>query len=129
MERLERRVVVISEAELLDQWLAYIERRRCDAERRLVDLARRRTSMSPTERRAARNALRAQAAELRNEVVRLNLAASVTRALLRPPSSRLSATRARQRERTLASQLARPTDNSRATGQEENRDKPPDRAL
>jgi Arc/MetJ family transcription regulator len=129
LQRPDGAVSVDGDAELLDQWLAYIERRRLDAQRRFVDLARRRAAMSPTERGLARDALRAEAAELRNELVRLNLAASVTRALLRPPSSRPRATPARRRERILAYHLARPNIPSGSIGQGENGDEPLHRAL
>lgn len=73
-----------SEAELLDQFLAYLERRRDGARRRFDELAQRRGSMSASERLVAHEALRIQAAQLSSELRRLKLADSLIRGLLRP---------------------------------------------
>jgi hypothetical protein len=73
-----------SEAQLLDQFLAYLERRRKATQNRFDELARRRGSMSASERNLAHEALRIRAAELSGELRRLTMAASLTRGLLTP---------------------------------------------
>ena len=86
--RVHAESVAGSDAELLDQFLAYLDRRREEAQRRFDDLARQRASMSASERASARDALRARAAELRSELRRSSMVASLTRGLLRTPLSR-----------------------------------------
>jgi hypothetical protein len=73
--------------ELLDDLLAHFDRRTQDAHRRFDELARARRSLSPRERRVRRESLRAQAAEIRSELIRLKLAGSFAKALLSRPSS------------------------------------------
>jgi hypothetical protein len=75
--------MVRDEAELFDELLVYIEGRRRDAHRRFEELARRRTALAPMERNFARDTLRTQAAEISSELVRLRLAESLARALVR----------------------------------------------
>jgi hypothetical protein len=81
------------DAVLLDQFLAYLERRREEAQRRFDELTVRRGSMSMLERNLARDSLRTQAAALTDELRRLKLAAAMTRGLLRPPLSDSQTTR------------------------------------
>jgi hypothetical protein len=81
------------DALLLDQFLAYLERRRAEAQRRFDELTVRRGSMSMLERNLARDSLRTQAAALTDELRRLKLAAAMTRGLLRPPLSDSQGTR------------------------------------
>jgi hypothetical protein len=71
-------------AELLDQVLPPIQRRRREAQRNLDELARRRAAMSGPERTAASDSLCAQAVQLRNELARLSLVESLTRRILQP---------------------------------------------
>jgi hypothetical protein len=88
---------ITSDAELLDQLLFYVEQRRNDAHRRLEDVARRRTMVSGPERALARAALRTEAAEIRSELARLNLACSLIRTLLQPRDTGAARGRARRR--------------------------------
>jgi hypothetical protein len=87
-DRVSAETVADSEAELLDQFLAYLERRREATQNRFDELARRRGSMSASERNLAHEALRIRAAELSSELRRLTMAASLTRGLLTPPLRR-----------------------------------------
>jgi hypothetical protein len=64
---------VADEAELLDGLLAQIERRRDRAQRRFEELAH--------------EALRAEAAAIRNELARLGVAGSLARTLMPPTSN------------------------------------------
>ena len=72
------------DGELLGQLLSYVERRRREAQRRFDQFARRRAAMSRDERGLAREALRAEAADIRGELGRLNLARSLIPMLLAP---------------------------------------------
>jgi hypothetical protein len=71
-------------AELLDQLVPAIERCRREAQRRLEELARRRVAVTPVERAAENDALRAEAVAIRNELARLDLVSSLARKLLQP---------------------------------------------
>jgi hypothetical protein len=73
------------DAVLLDQFLAYLESRREETQRRFDELTLTRASMSALERNLARDSLRTQAAALMDELRRLKLVAALTRGLLRPP--------------------------------------------
>jgi hypothetical protein len=75
------------DAELLDQLLDPLHRRRREAQRRLDELARRRGAMSTVERPAASQSLRAQAVQLRSELARLSLIESLAIGILRPHAS------------------------------------------
>lgn len=66
--------------ELLAELLPPIERRRDEVQRKLDELAYRRTAMPPRERAAAREV----AVVLRDELARLDLLAAVTTRLLQP---------------------------------------------
>jgi hypothetical protein len=74
----------VTYAELLDQLVPAIERCRCEAQRRLEELARRRVAMTPVERAAENDALRAEAVTIRNELARLELVSSLATKLLQP---------------------------------------------
>jgi hypothetical protein len=71
-------------AELLDQVVPAIEQCRREAQRRLEDLARRRVAMTPVQRAAENDALRAEAVAIRNELARLDLVSSLATKLLAP---------------------------------------------
>lgn len=71
-----------SQGELLGQLLPPIQRRSDAVARQLDELAGQRTVMPPRERAAARDA----AVGLRHELARLDLLASMTTRLLRPPA-------------------------------------------
>lgn len=70
--------------ELLDQLVPAIERYRREAHRRLEELARRRVAITPVERAAENDALRAEAVAIRNELARLDLVSSLATKLLQP---------------------------------------------
>jgi hypothetical protein len=74
-------------AELLDQLLGPLQRRRREAQRSLDELTRRRAVTSRLERPAASRSLRAQAVQIRNELARLGLVESLTRRILQPLAS------------------------------------------
>ena len=67
-------------AELIDELLRPIDRRREETQRRLDAIADRRAVMPPWERAAAREA----AVELRDELARLDLLASLVTRMLQP---------------------------------------------
>jgi hypothetical protein len=69
-------------AELPDQLAAAIERCRSEARRRLEELARRRVALTPVERAAENDALRAEALAIRNELARLEVVSSLATKLL-----------------------------------------------
>jgi hypothetical protein len=79
-----RQVADSADADLLDQLLPPIERRRRAAHRRLEALARRRVAMSAFERALEGEPLRAEVVQIRAELARLNLVASLTSRILRP---------------------------------------------
>jgi conjugal transfer/entry exclusion protein len=98
-------------AELLDQLLGPIQRRRREAQRILDGLAQRRAAMSSLDRTAASHSLRAQAVQIRNELARLSLIESLVRRILQPLASRDSASSPAPDPlaRKLASRAPRPT--------------------
>jgi hypothetical protein len=71
-------------AELLDQLVPAIERCRREAQRRLEESARRRVAMTPVERAAENDALRAEAVAIGNELAQLELVSSLATKLLQP---------------------------------------------
>jgi hypothetical protein len=76
------------ERDLADEILARIEERENEVLATLERLIKQRAAISPGERNAARDALRAEAMTARGELRRLRLLASMADALLRPVSQR-----------------------------------------